>query len=286
MYKKSYEEDMSELEQEFEFEMDDLETDDNFETGDDYEIEDLEVEGNEDYESDDYEFEGEYEDDSDGEYEMFEAGDADFAERFLELSQREFESETEIDEAVNEILDDMEREYFSFGGLVKGVKSLGSVVKKGIDLAKKVGIKLPQIDALKSMLGPAVKMLKGKLGTLITPAMKAALASTPAGMAALPALQALGFESSEDMGENREAWDNYVNVARESFEYLVNNATADVNHPLVANRLAANAFQAGMKKYGHRRRHSPKLTVGGKSAKNVRHINIAPGEVLVIRRKA
>jgi hypothetical protein len=286
MYKNSYEDDMSELEQEFELEMDDLETDDNYETGDDDEIDDLEFEGNEDYESDDYESEGESEDMSDDEYEAFEAGDTDFAERFFELSQREFESETEIDEAVNEILDDMEREYFSFSGVLNKAKGLGKIVSKGIDLAKKVGIKLPQIDALKSMLGPAVKMLKGKLGTLITPALKAALASTPAGMAALPALQALGFESSEDMSENREAWDNYVNVARESFEYLVNNATPDVNHPLAANRLAANAFQAGMKKYGNKRRYSPRLTVGGRRAKNVRHISIAPGEVLVIRRKA
>jgi hypothetical protein len=286
MYKNSYEGDMSELEQEFELEMDNLETDEQYEAGDDYEIDDLEFEANADDESDDYEFEGEFEETGDSEDEAFEAGDTDFAERFFELSQREFESETEIDEAVNEILDDMEREYFSFGGLLKKAKGLGTVVKKGIDLAQKVGVKLPQIDALKSMLGPAAKMLKGKLGTLVTPALKAALASTPAGMAALPALQALGFESSEDMSENREAWDNYVDVARESFEYLVNNATADVNHPLVANQLAANAFQAGMRKHGNKRRHSPRLTVGGKRAKNVRHIDIAPGEVLVIRRKA
>lgn len=310
MYRKS--DDMSELEQEFELEMDDLEMDDSYETADDFEFEtdddsefetdDFEFEDVEDSEFGDeeseseYEFESEYESEYEDEYEsdlaeefeMLGADKADYAERFFELSQREFESESEIDEAVNEILDDMQREYFSFGGLIKKAKGIGNVVKKGVALAKKAGINLPSLDALKSMLGPAADLLKGNLGSLIKPALKAALSAHPAGMAALPALKAIGFESSEDMGENREAWDNYVDVARESFEYLVSNAAPNVNQPIVASRLAANAFQAGLKKFG--KRHHRRILPKGKQTRdhrkrNVRRILIAPGETIVIRRK-
>jgi hypothetical protein len=292
MYRKS--DDMSELEQEFEFEMDDLEMDDNFETGDDYEIEDLEYEGSEDSEYEgsedseyeggedseygDYEYEAEYEDELEGEYELFETGDTDFAERFFELSQREFESESEMDEAVDEIFDDMQREYFSFGGLLK------KAAKKGFSLAKKAALNMPQVKALKAVLGPAAGMLKGNWKTLL----KTALAAHPAGAAALPALKAIGFESREDMSENREVWDNYVDVVRESFEHLVSNATPNANQPMVANRLSANAFHAGLKKYRNNRgRMSPfgRQTRDHRS-KNVRRIAIAPGETIVIRRKA
>lgn len=268
MYRKSN--GMSELEQEFELEMDDYEMDD-FEMDDESETDDFEFESDEESEYGDEEFEAE----EDGEYEMFEAGDGDYAERFFELSQREFESESEIDEAVNEIFDDMQREYFSFGGFLK------NAAKKGFALAKKAGLKLPQVQALKALLGPAANMLKGNWKTLL----KTALSAHPAGMAALPALKAIGFESREDMGENREAWDGYVEAARESYEYLVNNATASVNQPMQANRLAANAFQAGLKKIGNNRRRTSGLTVGGKRAKKVRRITIGPGEVLVIRRR-
>ena len=275
MYRKS--DDMSDLEYEFEMEMDDLEMGDS--ELDDSETDDFEFEGGEDSEYGDEEFETEYE--SDDEYEAFEAGDADYAERFYELSQREFESESEIDEAVGEILDDMQREYFSFGGLLKKAKGIGNIVNKGISLAKKAGIKVPSLGALKSMLGPAASMLKGNWKTLL----KTALSAHPAGMAALPALKAIGFESSEDMGENREAWDNYVSAARESYEYLINNATENVNHPVEASRLAANAFQAGLKKIRNNRGRNARLTLGGKRAKNVRHITLAPGEVLIVRRR-
>lgn len=297
MYRKS--DDMSELEQEFELEMDDYETDDDFEfeTDDDSEFatDDSEFEGVEDYESGDeefeseYEYEDEYEADSDDEFEMSDIDRSDYAERFFELSQREFESETEIDEAVNEILDDMQREYFSFSGLIKKAKGIGNVVKKGVAMAKKAGINLPSLDALKSMLGPAADLLKGNLGSLIKPALKAALSAHPAGLAALPALKALGFESSEDMGENREAWDNYVDVARESFEYLVSNAAPNVNQPIEASLLATNAFQAGLKKFGkkHHRRIPPnRKQTRDHRKRNVRRILIAPGETIVIRRKA
>jgi hypothetical protein len=53
----------------------------------------------------------------------------EFAERFYELGQRQFESEFEVDRELAGVLDDMEREYF-FGRLVKGVTRESSVSRK------------------------------------------------------------------------------------------------------------------------------------------------------------
>ncbi len=272
MYRNSTEQDMSELERELELEMDDESF---FEAGEDSEFEDYE---------NDYELEAD--DEADEQFEWLTANDSDYAERFYELSQQEFESEAEIDERVNEILDEMEREYF-FGGLWKKAKNAAKgLAKKGIAIAeKKFGIKLPSFDALKSMLGQVSSLLKGNLKSLIGPALKAALSAHPAGMAALPALKALGFESSEDMGENREAWNNYVDVARESFEHLAQNISENADNPLEASRLANNAFQAGLKKlHGNRSMASGKRS-GGRGGKRVRRVYLAPGEVLVIKNR-
>lgn len=290
MYKKSNEQDMSELEQEFELETDDLELEEDFET-DDFEFEsDEESEHNDneyEFENDfENEFEADYEDEPQGEYEWLEASDAGYAERFFELSQREFESEAEIDQAFNEILNEIDEEFFLGGVLGKAKKMAKKLAQKGTALAKKAGIKLPAIEALKSMLGPAAGILKGNLGSLIKPALKAALSAHPAGMAALPALKALGFESSEDMGENREAWDNYVAVAQEAFEHLAANVNENIDNPLEASRLATNAFQAGLKKVKSRKGFLQQKGRAGNLRKGkVRRIYIAPGEILVIKRK-
>lgn len=283
MYRNSTEQDMSELEREFELEMDD---EFEFESGEDaeYETDYENFEIDEEYESDE-EYETEYEAESpDEEYEWLTAEDSDYAERFFELSQREFESESEIDERLNEILDDMEREYF-FGGLLNKAKNAAkSLAKKGMAIAeKKFGIKLPSLDALKSMLGPVSGLLKGNLKSLIGPALKAALSAHPAGMAALPALKALGFESSEDMGENREAWNNYVEVARESFEHLAQNINANADNPLEASRLANDAFQAGLKK--RRGGGGRAVNYGTRGGKKVRRVYLSPGEVLVVKNR-
>lgn len=288
MYRKSNEQGMSELEREFELEMDD---DLELEMDDDSEFE--AYESDEDSESDDYEYESEYEDEPQEEFEWLETNDSDYAERFFELSQREFESESEIDEAVNEILDDMEREYF-LGGLLKSGQGLFNKAKnaakklaqKGMAAARKAGINLPSLDALKSMLGPVSSLLKGNLGALIKPAIKAALSAHPAGMAALPALKALGFESSEDISENREAWNRYASVAREAFEHLAENINENADNPLEASRLATNAFQAGLKNtQGSRRFMDFRRYSASSGKKKVRHIYIKPGETLVIKRR-
>ncbi len=276
---------MSELEQEFELEMDDLEMDGDFETGDDYESEtdDFEFEADEDSESDDYETD--YEAEPEGEYEWFGGDGSDYGERFYELSQREFESETEVDEAVDRLLTEMENEFF-WGGVLKKAKNAAmGLAKKGMALAKKAGINLPSLDALKSMLGPLSGILKGNLGALIKPALKAALAAHPAGAALLPALKGLGFETGADMSDNREAYERYASVAREAFENLAESVNQNADNPLEASRLATNAFQKSLRNHQKQPGRRPSFG-GGQRRRKVRRVYIAPGEaILVIRRK-
>ena len=132
--------DLSQLEREFELEMDgapegdlevdfeslpedsefELEADDKLQDESSFELNDVEQE-----------FEGE-----------FRGGRSDeFVERFLEISGRQFESPYEADAAMGEVLDDIEREYF-FGAIKRGLKKLSknkllkSLAKKGLSLEK------------------------------------------------------------------------------------------------------------------------------------------------------
>ncbi|MCD9188876.1 MAG: hypothetical protein LUM44_20830 [Pyrinomonadaceae bacterium] len=286
MYRNAKESQLSEMEAEFELEMDDefefentgateeselesYETDENYES-DDYEIDDLEIE--------------EYAEEPQNEYEWLETDNSDYGERFFELSQREFESESEIDEAVDNLLTEMEQEFF-LGGVLKKAKGLAQkIAKKGVDLAKKAGINLPSIEALKSMLGPVSGLLKGNLGALIKPALKAALSAHPAGAALMPVLKGFGFESGMDSDANRDAFNRYAEVAREAFENLAQDINENVDNPLEASRLATNAFQKAVKKHhrAHHGRHHGRRQVGGLHKKKVRRIYAQPGEVIVV----
>lgn len=216
--------DLSELEKEFEIEMekpDELE----FEEG----------------------LEGEFEEEPEQELEdIQEESTGDYAQRFFELSQREFESETELDDAIDGPLRKMEEEFF-LDGLRKGwkqlkSKGLGRLLKKGFSFAAG---KIPALQALKNVAGAARSALKGDLKGLVKAGLGAALRAHPAGAALSPALRALGFEAGED---NRDAWDNVVNVAREANDYLVANLHENIDDPLEASRLANEAFQAGLRK--------------------------------------
>lgn len=294
MYRNSKNPQMSDMEREFELEMD---NDRELESGDDFEFEmtatDEESEYT-DYEADDFEmeqddYEAESYDEPQNEYEWFESND--YGERFYELSQREFESESEADEAVNEILNEMEHEFF-LGGLLKGGGLLDKaknaakkLAKKGMDLAKKAGINIPSLDALKSMLGPVSGLLKGNLAALIKPALKTALAAHPAGAALLPVLQGIGFEASEDTDGNREMWNRYASVAREAFENLAQTINENADHPLEASRLATNAFQKAVKNHQNRGvfvNQAGRRFVGIGRKKRVRRVYAAPDEVIVV----
>jgi hypothetical protein len=225
----------SRLDEEFEF----LVGEDD-ETGDDSleaEFENFAAESDDEFEeNDEFEFEG-FDDGRSG----------SFGERFYELSQREWESEHEIDTAIDQVLSEMEREYF-FSTLAKGLRSglkKGgmSLLKKGMAYAKK---RIPAFQALQGI----TQLARGNLGGSLRALAKAGLASAiPGGAAVLPALSALGFEASQDQDAEREAWDNFANIAREAYETLADTLTPNADQPLEASRLANSAFQSAMARY-------------------------------------
>jgi hypothetical protein len=224
---------MSELEREFELDMDEGQG----QAGENEYSEDSEVEG--EIPSDDSEFEVEFEGPEEESGSPLDV--SSYSERFYEISQLEFESEFEYEVEIRRVLDDMEREYF-WGKL----KNLG---RKAFKYAKK----LPTFKALKGITQLARGDLKGMLGSLAKAGLPMALSAIPGGAAALPALKALGFETSQDEDANRQAWNNFVDLSKESFEFLASNIDQRATDPLVASRLASNALQAGMKRVQVRR---------------------------------
>ena len=91
-----------------------------------------------------------------------------FAEKFYKLSSRTFETETELDNAVNGILNEIERDYF-FKGLFKKTKKAGqSLLQKGLKTFKGVSA----FQAAKGITQLARGSLKGTLATLAKAGLK------------------------------------------------------------------------------------------------------------------
>lgn len=257
---------MSELEREFELEMDE-----GRELGEDREYnEDQETEKEFEYLQEEPEVEEEFEEPVE-EYEGAEDRPSYYAERFYEISEREFESESELEMEINDVLNEMEREYF-WGKLKKlGKTAIKGLVKKGMSYVKG----MPAFQAIKGVTQLARGDLKGMLGTMAKAALPAALSAIPGGAAALPVLNALGFEAEQDEDASRAAWRNFTEVSRESFEYLASNLSPGITDPMEANRLASNALQVGLKKVRARRYPS-----AGKM--RVLRVTVGPGEKVKI----
>ena len=286
MYKNSNDADLSELEREFELEMDDQEGE--YEGGSDEEA------GDEEF-GDEGEYEYEYEDASLQEFEGSDEEGGDYAERFYELSQMEFESESDLDREMENILEEMQREYF-FGGVGKFLKSKAKgLVKKGLKYAAG---NIPALKALQNMTNLSRFNLTGLLKGVGLPLLKKALAATPQGAIAMTALKALGHEASEDTEVDREVWDSYVGVCKEAYEYLAENLNENADEPLEASRLANKAFQTALvnrRRMGHRRFHhrrglrrgiTGRSGIVGRPARKKQVFYIDPDvEVVVIRRK-
>ena len=259
--------DLSELERELELEMDD-----EYELGEDSETDE----------------ELEYEEDSELELEADEGeyggGSGDYAERFFELSEKGYESESEADEEVNGLLNEMERDFF-WGGLKKRLKRAGKgLLKKGLKYAAG---QFPALSAFKGLTQLARGNLKGMLGSL---AKAGLLSAIPGAGAALPALKALGFDPTGDSEANRDAWNNYVEVSREAFEYLADNLHETADNPLQASKLASNAFQAAVKKvqssgFLGRGFSTGRPVVRDHRRRGRRVIYLGPGQSVVIKRR-
>jgi len=220
--------------------------------------------------------------------------DQEYVERFMEIAGRQYESESEIDQALNETLDGLAQERL-FGGLAKRLRKFGTKLAQNktlMSLAKKgLSVASGQFPAIKAALSLAKGDLKSTLANFGKQAISAAI---PGGGAALGALNALGFTQSENPEDNREAWENYVQLSREAFEHLANNITPNADEPLEASRLAANAYQHALK------RAQQRTAVGGSrpatnepagrgmmrpgiGRRRVTHMTVEPGQIVVLR---
>ncbi len=268
--------DLSELEREFEYEMEGRSSDDSemeYEGADDSELEfeqDFALEADEEMEGNEQEFEQDYE---------FENGDArsyEFVERFMEISGREFESSYEVDAAMNEVLDDLEREYF-FGAIKRGLKKL-SKNKLLRSLAKK-GMSMGMSKFLPGLQG-ALQLARGNVkGALLNFGKQALGSVVPGGGMMLDAVKSIGLKTASD-GEDveRETWENYVQLSREAYEHLAENLTPTAHQPAEATRLANNAVQHAIAKA--RTRAAPRRPMGGRRPGRGRvvQLRVAPGE--------
>jgi hypothetical protein len=289
---------MSDLERDIELEMDDefeFEQEGDEESGidqegsDDQEFEALEA----DEETLDQEADEESGDDSEFEIEAdARVRDQEYVERFMEIAGRTYESESEVDQALNETLDGLAQERL-FGGLKKLGKSLlknkmlRGLAKKGLSIAS------GQFPALKA----ALSLAKGDLkGTLMNLGKQAITAAIPGSGAALGALNSLGFTQSESPEDNREAWENYVQMSGEAFEHLAANINPRADQPVEANRLATNAFQHAMRRAqqrtmsggqrsmnGIRSRAMVRSGAGRHGGRRVARITVKPGQIVVLR---
>jgi len=197
---------------------------------------------------------------------------ADFAERFYELSLRKFEAETELDDAVNSLINEMEREYF-----FKGLKKLWGKVKKGGKWLLKKGMKLAKGLPVFQVVKGVTQLARGNLKGLLSSLAKSGLASViPGGSILTPALKALGFGESEYPEENQEAWNNFVALSKEAFENLALNLNENADEPVEASRLATEAFQSALKTF-------PSPVRGGRPRKKVRTILVMPGETVILK---
>ncbi len=288
MYKDQSFSDLSELEMELELEMDD-------EFEQDGEVND-EFEGLDEFESlnDEFEHDEELDDEFEGGENEYLTSDnfladeregSDYGQRFFELARQEFESETEREQVVNNLMNEMGEEFF-FGSIKKGwqklkKKGLGQLLQKGLTLAAG---RFPQLKVLQGL----TDLAKGNLKGLLKNVAMSALAAHPAGAGAMAAMKALGFEANRSSEENQEAWENYVTAARESYEYLAESLNANADNPLEASRLALGAFKQGVQKAINNKVTSRQLFSPGRRGhlggrRRVRVINVRAGEKVIVK---
>ena len=236
---------ISDLEKEIELEMDDSinmegETgDDSGDAGQDRELEDA-IEDLQESEFEAPDFEGAAELEPTEEY----------AQRFYELSTRDFEDESDLDREVGGLLNEMERQYF-WGGFKKLVKKGLKYGAKGLlSKAMQYGKGFVPVKAITQL---ARGNLKGALGSLAKQGLGAALRMHPAGAAGLTALKGLGFNPLGEAETNRDAWNNYTAVVREAYDHLAQNLNESSDQPVEASRQAAAAFQSALQKVQDRK---------------------------------
>ena len=204
----------------------------------------------------------------------------EFANRFYELSSRTYESELEMDDAIDSLVNEMEREFF-FKKLGQKLKKAGKgLLKKGLKIVGNVISKSPIGNVVKGVTQVVRGDIKGALGSLAKAGLQTAIPGV--GTARVAAADALGFEA-DDPDKNMQAWKRYVLVSRETYDYLARNLEEDSDEPEKAAVLAAKSLHHGLRRHAIRpgaRRHR-----AGRLASNRRLLRLKPGQAVRIKRK-
>ena len=183
---------LSEFEREFEAEIEDEqignENESEFESNYEFEFES----NDESEEESEFEFEADY--DSENEHEMEFQNENSYETRLYEILNNNYESELEFENSLNEVLHEMEKDFF-FGSLKKWVKKKGGI--KG--LLKKFAKKLPISGAINAITSVARGDFRGALKSIASNGLlKAGLSFIPGGGIALKGLDYVNkFANSE-----------------------------------------------------------------------------------------
>lgn len=265
---------LSDLEEEFELELEDaIGTSADEELNEEFEADDgMLGELDEERESVDEEFDDR---EADAEFEGGVGGG--YAERLMELSTREFESEAEMETGLNEVFDDMHTEYF-LGSIRKLAKrGLKAGARNLLKRVKRVAGGLPMGQALKGIL--ASRNLTDLLKNVAKTGLKTALQSHPA----LGMLSQLGgglLKQGEYGDDEREAFEQVVALSREAYEHLAQHLDETSVTPAGASQQAADALKAAVGKI--RSGQAMGARAAGGPRRRTRVIRLKPNQKLVI----
>jgi len=252
----------SDLEREFELEFGDISVTDRL---GELEDADEEFEGFDDQETVDDE---EFQLDEELEFEAYGASSDKYVDRFMELASQSYESELELDESVERLLGEMEREYF-WGALKKVARrGLRAGVGKLISQAKHLAKSHPLYRSLQGLTSLHRRGLRGLLGQLAS----AAASATPYGGAINAAMKAPNFQPGAPQQE-REAWENFVNVSKDAYQNLAANIS-ETESIGGAQDQAARALSDAISKH--------RGNVSGSRGDGRRIIRLRPGEKVTI----
>lgn len=281
-YQNNY---LSEFEQEFELDSESTDSYNEFETVNDEfesegEYETFDSEG--DFESNDEnnylsEFETDNEFEVDNEFE--DTPEGRFEARLYELFTNNYESDFEFENDFNEIMHEMERDYF-WGGLKK---KLGGLAKKGLSAGLKA---LPIEDKWKKMIGGLAKGQLPSMSSLIkTLGPKLAQFIPGVGPIASTAMGAMMNSEVSPQNQAKQAAQNTVALAKQTYSNFANGLANKVAPSNNINQLrgqvqnvaqnaiksAHNTVRLGSTKYRYVRvnRKVEDTTVQGKPGKKV-----------------
>lgn len=236
----------SELEKEFELEMEKDEGAKDEEIKEEELERELELEMEKDEEAKDEELEFEEREPEEREFEEKIAG---YTDRLFEISEREYESESELDTEIDNFLNEMERDFF-FKGLWKKIKDGGKkLIKTGIGLAKN----LPIMQVVKGV----TSLARGNLKGMLKPFLKTAIgmipgigpvASTLSGPLIDMVGSKFGFEVTQDTEKNKAQLEKAVRITAAAYDNLARNLGKNATDPKEASRLAASSFQNSLDK--------------------------------------